>query len=45
MKTLENTRQNIKIAFLPPVDPEQFWDFLRPPPDEIAKIDAEMHKK
>jgi hypothetical protein len=31
MKTKKHTTENLKVCFLPKVDPEEFWDFLRPP--------------
>jgi hypothetical protein len=39
MKTKKHVTENLKVCFLPKVDPEEFWDFLRPPQEEINKID------
>ena len=44
MKTKEHTNENLKVCFESPLDPEEFWDFLRPPPEEMAKIDAELEQ-
>ena len=44
MKTKEHTNENLKVCYESPLDPEEFWDFLRPSPEEMAKIDAEMEQ-
>jgi len=42
MKTKAHTTENLKVCYESPLDPEEFWDFLRPPAEEMAKIDAEL---
>jgi len=39
MKSKKHTTENLKVCYLSKVDPEEFWDFLRPPQEEINKID------